>query len=169
MHGAFLSGLREASCIYRAARGRQNNPRKYVHRIVGPSNDLLVDLFKRPDLEYGNFSFVFDPSTEDPRSMGLVRVNFGSNEDSHKEELSISFEHSSNQPLHLYTVISRQQAFELELVTGGDESRLSHLVKNLGLKLLGPSAIGNLGSSLITDIAHARRGRGRNRTNVGQK
>ncbi|XP_024922693.1 lysine-specific histone demethylase 1 homolog 2 isoform X2 [Ziziphus jujuba] len=169
MHGAFLSGLREASCIYRAARGHQNNPRKYVQRNVGPSNDLMVDLFKKPDLEYGNFSFVFDPSTEDPRSMGLVRVNFSSNEGGYKEELSNSFVDSSNQPLHLYTVISRQQACELELLTGGDARRLSHLVKNLGLKLLGPSAMGYLGNSLITDITNARRGRGRNRTYVGQK
>ncbi|KAF3970834.1 hypothetical protein CMV_005511 [Castanea mollissima] len=43
MHGAFLSGLREASRIYRATRGRQNNLRKLTQRNVGPSSDLLLD------------------------------------------------------------------------------------------------------------------------------
>lgn len=162
MHGAFLSGLREASCIYRATRGLQNIPRKFMQRNVGASNDLLVDLFKKPDLAFGKFSFVFDPSTDDPRSMGIVRINFGGNEESHKEDLS-NFQQSIDAPL-LYTVISLEQAHQLELVTGGDESRLSHLVKTLGLKLMGPSEMGNLGSSLIIGIANARRGRGRYRS-----
>lgn len=168
MHGAFLSGLREASRIYRATRVHQNNPRKFVQRNVGPSNDLLADLFKKPDLEFGNFSFVFDPSIEDPSSMGIVRVIFDTNKDGRQEELANSFRDSLDLPLQLYTIISRAQARELEQVTGGDEIRLSYLVKNLGLKLMGSSALGNLGNSLIISIASARRGRGKNRMFVGQ-
>ncbi|GMY31680.1 lysine-specific histone demethylase 1 homolog 2 [Fagus crenata] len=167
MHGAFLSGLREASHIYRATRGRQNNPRKLTQRNVGPSNDLLVDLFKRPDLVLGNFSFIFDPSTEDPKSMGLVRITLGSRENGYTEESANSGLHSSSLPLQLYTIVSREQAQGLQLVTEGDESRLSYLMKNLGLKLMGPGALGNVGNSLTTSIASARRGRGRYRMSAG--
>ena len=167
MHGAFLSGLREASRIYRATRGRQNNPRKLTQRNVGPSNDLLVDLFKRPDLVLGNFSFIFDPSTEDPKSMGLVRITLGSRENGYTEESANSGLHSSSLPLQLYTIVSREQAQGLQLVTEGDENRLSYLMKNLGLKLVGPGALGNVGNSLTTSIASARRGKGRYRMSAG--
>lgn len=165
MHGAFLSGLREASRIYRTTRVLQNNPRKFAQRNVGPSNDMLADLFKRPDLAFGSFSFVFDPFVEDPRSMGFVRITFDSNKDNRREELPNSFRDSVDLPipLQLYTVISREQARELEQVTGGDENRLSYLVKNLGLKLMGPNALGITSNSLIMSIASARRGRGRYR------
>ncbi|KAM3744522.1 hypothetical protein ACB098_06G058600 [Castanea mollissima] len=167
MHGAFLSGLREASRIYRATRGRQNNLRKLTQRNVGPSSDLLLDLFKKPDLVLGNFSFLFDPSTEDPKSMGLMRITLGSGENSYTEESANNCLHSSNLPLQLYTVISREQAQELQLMTEGDESRLLYLMKNLGLKLMGLSALANVGSSLTASIASARRGRGRNRMSAG--
>ncbi|PON44601.1 Histone lysine-specific demethylase [Parasponia andersonii] len=168
MHGAFLSGLREASRMYRATRVRQNNPRKFLQKNVGPSNDMLADIFKKPDLEFGKFSFVFDPSAEDPRSMGILRVMFDTNKDCRQQELANSFRDYLDLPLQLYTIVSREQARGLEQVTGGDESRLSYLVKNLGLRLMGSSALGNLGNSLITSIASARRGRGRNRVFVGQ-
>lgn len=168
MHGAFLSGLREASRIYRTTRALQNNSRKFAQRNVGPSNDLLADLFKRPDLEFGNFSFVFDPIVEDPGSMGFVRIIFDGNKDDRREELSNSFRDSLDSLLQLYTVVSREQARELEQVEGGDGSRLSYLVKNLGLKLMGQNALGNMSNSLITSIASARRGRGKNRMLVWQ-
>lgn len=162
MHGAFLSGLREASRIYQAMRVlRQNNPQKFVQRNVGPTNDVLADLFRNPDLDFGNFSFVFDPLAEDPRSVGLLQVSFYSNKGTHKENLPNGFQDSSDSPVQLYTLISREQAKELEQVIGGDDSKLSYLTKNLGLKLTGSSAIGN---SLITSLASARKGKGRNRT-----
>lgn len=164
MHGAFLSGLREASCMYRATRSSQNNAKKFSQKNVGPSNDMLVDLFKNPDLAFGKFSFVFDPTTEDPKSVGLMRVSIGSDEDGYKQELANSFQHPLNLPLQLYAVVSREQASGLELVTGGEESRLSYLVKDLGLQLMGPSALGSAGNSLAISIVNARRGRGKNRT-----
>ena len=163
MHGAFLSGLREASRIYQAVRVlRQNNPGKFVPRNVGPTNDVLADLFSNPDLDFGNFSFVFDPFAEDPRSLGLLRVNFDDDRDTHQETLPNGFRDSLDSPLQLYTLITHEQAKELEQVTGGDESRLSYLTKTLGLKLMGSSAVGSIGNSLITSIASARKGRGRN-------
>ncbi|KAL6205659.1 hypothetical protein ACLB2K_022914 [Fragaria x ananassa] len=164
MHGAFLSGLREASCMYRATRSSQNNAKKFSQKNVGPSNDMLIDLFKNPDLAFGKFSFVFDPTTEDPKSVGLMRVSIGSDEDGYKQEFANSFQHPLNLPLQLYAVVSREQASGLELVTGGEESRLSYLVKDLGLQLMGPSALGSAGNSLAISIVNARRGRGKNRT-----
>ncbi|GLT77021.1 hypothetical protein SLA2020_486470 [Shorea laevis] len=167
MHGALLSGLREASCIYRATRSRQNSAKKFTQRNVGPSNDVLLDLFKKPDQVVGNISFIFDPSTEDPRSMGIMRITLGTKEHSYNEESANSCLNSTNLPLPLYTFISREQAQELQQVTEGDESRLLHLIKNLGLKLMGPSALGNVGNSLSTIIASARRGKGRSRMSAG--
>ncbi|XP_057981373.1 lysine-specific histone demethylase 1 homolog 2 isoform X2 [Malania oleifera] len=144
MHGAFLSGLREASCILRATRGRQNNPRKFVQKNVGPSNDILVDLFRKPDLVFGKFSFIFDPLTEDPKSLGIMRVAIGksNNEfncrDTSRKEIENGCRQSLKLPLLLYAVVSREQAHQLPLVTGEDE-------------------------------ASARRGRGRNRVSAGQQ
>ncbi|XP_057464653.1 lysine-specific histone demethylase 1 homolog 2-like isoform X1 [Actinidia eriantha] len=173
MHGAFLSGLREASCIFRATRGQQSNPLNCIQKHVVPSNDILVDLFKKPDLTFGNFLFVFDSQTEDANSMGIMSVTFGSsnsecsNGHSSKEEGENDCHGSLNQPLQLYTMLSRGQAHELQLVMGGDQNRLSYLLKSLGLKLMGANAIGLFGSSLIANIATARRGRGRNRIPAG--
>lgn len=164
MHGAYLSGLREASRILRTTRGLKTNSRRSIQRNVGSSNDILVDLFRRPDLEFGKFMFVFNPLTEDPKSLGLLRVTFENCED----DLRKAADNSCQKPLQLYTVLSREQAQNLQEVTGGNESKLSYLIKNLGLKLMGTSALGTVGSSLIASIANARRGRGRNRIGTGQ-
>ncbi|CBI20361.3 unnamed protein product, partial [Vitis vinifera] len=142
MHGAFLSGLREASCILGATRSHQSNSRKLMQKNIGPSNDVLIDLFKRPDLAFGKFSFIFNPLTVDPKAMGIMRINL---------------------PLQLYTMLSREQAHQVQLIAGEDESRLSFLLKDLGLKLMGPSSMGSIGNSLAATIASARRGRGRYR------
>lgn len=161
MHGAFLSGLREASRIYQSTRSQQNNPRKYMVKNIGSNNDMLIDLFKKPDLEFGKFALLFDPLSENPQSMGLIQITFGNDEESYKEELSNS--NLSKLPLQLYTFISREQAYNLELITGGDEDRLSYLTKNLGLKLMGSNALISAGHSIIASIVNPRRGRGKGR------
>lgn len=165
MHGAYLSGLREASCILRTTRAQQSNPRKCIQKYAGPSNDILIDLFKKPDLAFGKFQFIYDSSSEDPKSMALMRVTFerSRTEYCYKKETENSYEHSLNQPVHLYTVLSHEQVYELQLVAGGYESKLSYLLENLGLKLMGADALGTLGNSLTANIASARRGRGRYR------
>lgn len=157
MHGAFLSGLREASCILRATKCRQSNSRKFTQKNIGPSTDILIDLFKRPDLTFGNFSFIFNPLTEDPEAMGIMRISVGNScsKNSNGKEIEL--------PLQLYTMLSREQGHQLQLIDGDDESKLSFLLKDLGLKLMGPSSMGSVGNSLATTIAGARRGRGRYR------
>ena len=162
MHGAFLSGLREASRIYHSARVRQNYPRKCVLKNIGPNNDILADIFKRPDLESGKFAFIFDPSSESLQSMGLLQITLSASEEMYKEMLS-SYPNPIKLPLQLYTIISREQALQLQQITGGDESRLSYLIKSLGLKLMGSNALYNAGHSIIASITSSRKGRGRNR------
>ncbi|XP_022981375.1 lysine-specific histone demethylase 1 homolog 2-like isoform X2 [Cucurbita maxima] len=167
MHGAFLSGLREASSIFQATRGRSNNSKKYMPRNL--RLDILADLFRQPDMEFGNLSFVFDSLVDDEKSLGVMRITFrGKGESSNEEELADDCEDPSLQPLLLYTIVSGKQAHELLLTIGEDESRLPYLVKDFGLKLMGPSALFSIGHSLIASVAGARRGRGRNRLVAGQ-
>ncbi|KAG5581426.1 hypothetical protein H5410_052053 [Solanum commersonii] len=77
MHGDYLSGLRETSHISQFMKARRNNPRKIVSKNIGPSNDVLEELFNKPDLAFRKFLFVFDPLTCDSKSLGLMIVTFG--------------------------------------------------------------------------------------------
>jgi len=82
-----MSGLREASHISQSMKARQNDPRKTVSKNVGPRNDVLEELFKKLDLAFGKFLFVFDPLTSDSKSLGLMKVTFGeSNHEFNTEE-----------------------------------------------------------------------------------
>ncbi|KAL0362716.1 UNVERIFIED_CONTAM: Lysine-specific histone demethylase 12 [Sesamum calycinum] len=160
MHGAYLSGLREASRILQATRVRQNNPRKSIQKNLGQNIDILLDLFKRPDLEFEDFCFVFDLSSGDPKSLGLMQVTLGTccngyiSDDCNGKEISSQ---QLNQPVQLYTVISRELAQDLQQVTGGHSNKLSFLCQKHGLKLMGANAIGLLGGTLISNIASSRR------------
>lgn len=158
MHGAFLSGLREAACILRATK---TDHIKCTQKNVGPSDELLVDLFSKPDLEYGNFSYIFDPSEKDPKSMGIMRVTIGKPNNPQQEG---DVTHLSEKlPLPLYSMLTRAQEQQIQLMAGEDESKLKSLHRHLGLKLMGPCGLGSLGNSLAGRIANARRGRGRYR------
>ncbi|CAI9088574.1 OLC1v1022931C1 [Oldenlandia corymbosa var. corymbosa] len=168
MHGAFLSGLREASRILLATKARQSNPRKFVQKSIGPSNDILVELFKKPDIKCGKLLFVFNPLTEEPKSLGLLRVSLGKHEDDfHGKHSGEKAAYNQNglpdQQVQLYTVLSREQARELLQVSGGTQGKLLYLFKNMNLKLMGASGLGALGSSVTTTLANVRKGRGRNR------
>ncbi|KAL0295236.1 UNVERIFIED_CONTAM: Lysine-specific histone demethylase 12 [Sesamum radiatum] len=168
MHGAYLSGLREASRILQAT--RQNNPRKSIQKNLGQNIDILLDLFKRPDLAFEEFCFVFDLSSGDPKSLGLMQVTLGTccngyiSDDCNGNEISSQ---QLNQPVQLYTVISRELAQDLQQVTGGHSNKLSFLCQKHGLKLMGANAIGLLGSTLISNIASSRRSRHRSRLLAG--
>ncbi|XP_047337437.1 lysine-specific histone demethylase 1 homolog 2 [Impatiens glandulifera] len=148
MHGAFLSGLREASRILQSTRSRKIYPRKCLQKF----ETRFEDLFKCPDFEFGRFSFLFDPLAEDPKSMGIMRV---------------IFEKTDLEPLMLYTALTRQHMEEVKELNGGDECKLLFIFKSLGLKLMGANAIRILANSLIVNITSYRRGRGRNRTIAG--
>ncbi|KAG0492491.1 hypothetical protein HPP92_005889 [Vanilla planifolia] len=160
MHGAFLSGLREASRILHALEGRllENHdlkrPLQKSFRLCG---DILADLFVEPDLALGNFLFVFDPSAaNDPKSLGLMRIAFEQNvsqEAAEGQQLS----DKCKQPFHLYVIISREQALQVQLVDGDVKSKFSLICKKFALKLMGFNSTCMLFSSLIHGIYNARK------------
>jgi len=166
MHGAFMSGLREASRIYQLTRDQQPCPKKSLSKNIGTSSGILVNLFKRPDLESGNFAFIYDPFSEDPQSKAILQMTFGGTEESYKEILNC-YPNTTKLPLQLYTILSREQVDQVQQITEGDENRLSYLTKNLGLKLMGLSALLIAGNDVIASIAGSRKGR-RNRTITSQ-
>ncbi|KAG7625116.1 Lysine-specific histone demethylase 1 2 [Arabidopsis thaliana] len=157
MHGAYLSGLREASKILHVANYLRSNLKKPVQRYSGVNINVLEDMFKRPDIAIGKLSFVFNPLTDNPKSFGLVRVCFD------------NFEEDPTNRLQLYTILSREQANKIkELDENSNESKLSCLMNTLGLKLMGANSVLDTGGALISVIANARRGRSRSHVVAGQ-
>ncbi|KAL4202022.1 hypothetical protein AMTRI_Chr02g218900 [Amborella trichopoda] len=166
MHGAFLSGLREASCILAASRNRHGDPVKGLPKRLEQCKVYLADLFRKPDIICGNFSFVFDPRTDDSKSLVLLRVTFEKcsaiiDENTSLGELRSGFLQHENPCLQLYAILTREQALELNLVSGED-AKLKFLYRNIGLKLVGVSGLGAAGNSLVSGIASSRRGRCKN-------
>ncbi|KAK2427779.1 lysine-specific histone demethylase protein [Trifolium repens] len=157
MHGAFMSGLREASHIYQFSHVQQAYPKKSQLKNLGQSTGVLNNLFQRPDLEFGNFAFVFDLSTEDMQSKAIMQMTFRGTEEYHKDILSC-FPNSIKLPLQLYTIVSREQMYQMQEMTD-DENRLSYLTKNLGLKLMGIDALLDASKAVITSIAGFRKSR----------
>ncbi|KAL5730079.1 Lysine-specific histone demethylase 1 2 [Ranunculus cassubicifolius] len=174
MHGAFLSGLREASRVLHTTNSWQDDLSKSISKNFGASNDLLVDLFRDPDLAFGKFLFIFDPSKNNLDAMGIMKILVGNVKDrvgdiyKCEKEVENGDKQTLQIPLPLYCVLSREQALKIQLVNGEDGSKLSFLYRNLGLTLTGPSGLGSLGNSLIVSIASARKGRGRHRFAIGQ-
>ncbi|CAJ2628556.1 unnamed protein product [Trifolium pratense] len=155
MHGAFMSGLREASRIYHLTRVQQAYPKKALSKNIEQSTSILLNLFKRPDLEFGNFAFVFDLSSEDMQSKAILQLTFGGTEENYKDILTC-YPNTTKLPLQLYTIISREQVHQMQEITG-DENRLSYLTKNLGLKLMGINALLITGNTVIDNIAGFRK------------
>ena len=171
MHGALLSGLREAGNISAHAANRLI-PAKVERAILKDTQayaTLLADLFREPDLEFGSFAVLFDPRTSELKSHVLLRVMIGMgarkkvNESGMNDQpplpqrlLFQQIQMYQQQQLHLYTMISRQQALELMEVRGGDKTRLVFLCENLGVKLVGRRGLGSQGDSLVSAIKWGR-------------
>lgn len=153
MHGAFLSGLREASNILRAANKRAlapianiNNDRvadtaKESNAVVEEIDDL-DRLFQTPDMSFGSFSALFDPKSADLDSMSILRVGFGGT------KLASDF-------VYLYSLIPRNQVIDLSQVEG-DEDRVRVLNNNYGKRLVGKKSLGSFGQSLVARIKAGR-------------
>lgn len=174
MHGAFLSGLREAANISNAATARSipSKVERGLSKDIQSYAALLADLFRQPDLEFGSFSVLFDPQSDDPKSTALLRVMVGGTRRKANDNSKADQQHSNKlisqqlqshfnqqQQLHLYTLISQQQALELREVRGGDENRLRYLYEKLGVKLVGRRGLGTQGDSLVASIKSARAAR----------
>jgi len=184
MHGAFLSGLREAANMIhyagtQASRMKVNRtPSKNAHTCAS----LLADLFREPDIEFGSFSVIFGRKNPDPKSTAILRVTFseprkksqeGSKPDQrHSNKLlfqQLQSHFNQQQPLHVYTLLSKQQALELREVRGGDETRMNYLCEKLGVKLIGRKGLGPTADSLIASIKAERGGHKTPATSLGLK
>nr|XP_010918622.1 lysine-specific histone demethylase 1 homolog 3 [Elaeis guineensis] len=175
MHGAFISGLREAANMAHHANARalqikvERSPSKNTQTCAA----LLADLFREPDIEFGSFSVIFGRKSSDPKSTAILRVALGgprkksSNEGTkadqqHSNKLlfqQLQSHYNNQQQLHVYTLLSRQQAMELREVRGGDEMRLHYLCEKLGIKLVGRRGLGPAADSVIASIKAERSNR----------
>ncbi|XP_065870319.1 protein FLOWERINGUS D isoform X2 [Euphorbia lathyris] len=171
MHGAFLSGLREAANIAQHASARtmrmkvSRSPSKNAHNCASH----LADLFREPDLEFGSFSVIFGRKNTDPKSAAILRVTFNEPRKKNQEGSGPDQQHSNKllfqqlqshfgqqQQLHVYTLLSKQQAFMLREIRGGDEMRINYLCEKLGVKLVGRKGLGPTADSLIAAIKAER-------------
>ncbi|KAK4424324.1 Lysine-specific histone demethylase 11 [Sesamum alatum] len=137
MHGAFLSGMREAAHIMRVAMRRSVAPAAKVNTINYESNDL-DPLFETPDLAFGSFSILFDPQSTDMESNALLRVAVGS-------------EKPDSDNIHLYGYIQRKQAIELNTLEE-DVKRMEMLTHSFQVSLVGRNSLCNAAESLISRI-----------------
>ncbi|CAH8283563.1 unnamed protein product [Eruca vesicaria subsp. sativa] len=172
MHGAFVTGLREAANMAQAAKSRgirkriDRNPSKNPHGCA----TLLADLFRDPDLEFGSFSIIFSRRNPDPKSPAILRVTLSEtckrSDDPVADQYSnkILFQQlqshfNQQQQIQVYTLLTRQQALDLREVRGGDEKRLYYLCETLGVKLVGRKGLGIGADSVIASIKAERTGR----------
>ncbi|XP_065867382.1 lysine-specific histone demethylase 1 homolog 1 [Euphorbia lathyris] len=138
MHGAFLSGMREAANILREAK------RRSLHVTDSQSNDIeemdtdtdeLSLLYEKPDMAFGSFCILFDPRSDDDESISLLRVKF--------EGKKLDCRH-----VCLYGLISRKQGIELSELND-DGKRMETLYLKFEVKLVGRKGISSAGKSLI--------------------
>ncbi|KAE9448343.1 hypothetical protein C3L33_19756, partial [Rhododendron williamsianum] len=141
MHGAFLSGMREAANILRVAKRRSLGPEEKPSNVIRESGDE-VKLFEAPDLKFGSFSVLFDPRSNDLESSSLLQVAFKG------EKLDSGC-------LYLYGLIQRKQVIELSQVDG-DVNRVKLLNGEFRVKLVGRESLCSAAESLIVCIRSVR-------------
>ncbi|MQL76661.1 hypothetical protein Taro_009053 [Colocasia esculenta] len=146
MHGAFLSGLREAANISRVATRRTDVPPtdKAAKHIREQSADL-DHLFGSPDISFGSFAVLHDPCSTGLDSVSLLRLGVGDQSKLGPGSL-----------LLLYGLLSRKQVLELAAIDGED-NRLNLLSCGFGAKLVARKGLGSIGEALIARIKAARR------------
>ncbi|XP_016484866.2 lysine-specific histone demethylase 1 homolog 1-like [Nicotiana tabacum] len=138
MHGAFLSGMREAAHILRVADRKSISPAEKSNNF-SQENIIVVDkFFETPDLKFGSFSVLYDPISTDLESNCLVRVAL-----------------QGEKLLYLYSLIARRLVLELSKLEG-DMSRIQMLTRDFGVKLVGWKNLSTAAGSLITSIESAR-------------
>lgn len=168
MHGALLSGLREASKIHRTAESIVNSDQKKnsLPKSLRPPDGALEDLFSEPDLAFGRFSFVFSSVTpDDPEAPGLAQISFDKCSLLRPNNPELKGDPKDHNPaagaFHLYAIVSREQADRLHNSSDEDKTRLEVLCKDLSVKLMGYDSTCDVGSDLISSILRARKARKR--------
>ncbi|KAI4382716.1 hypothetical protein MLD38_008643 [Melastoma candidum] len=173
MHGAFLTGLREAANIFNHVNGRasrikiEKSPLKSAYSCAL----LLADLFREPDLRFGSFSVIYSRDDPNPQSGAILRVTF--EDQTRKGHDVLKPDQHSNKPLfqqlrshfnlrqqpYIYTLLTKEQALELREVRGGDDMRIFHLTEKFGFKLIGRKGLGPNADAVIASIKAERSGR----------
>ncbi|GAB4854987.1 hypothetical protein Ancab_023574 [Ancistrocladus abbreviatus] len=171
MHGAFLSGLREAANIanYANARAYETKPKRKLSKIAQSPPSDLEDLFREPDLVFGCFSVVHTNVNSETKSMAILRVTLNEPLGKKHEGLEAVVQHSrkllfqqlqadfsQQQRIHVYALLPREQALALREVRGGDAMRWYHLCENLGVKLVGRKSLGSSADAIIAAIRTER-------------
>jgi len=166
MHGALLSGLREASKIRRASESLANSDQKKnsLPKSLKPPSGALLDLFLEPDLAFGRFSFVFSSLTpDDPEAPGLLRISLDKRLLLQPNNPELNGDQKDYGPasgaFHLYATVSREQADRLQKSSEDDKTRLRVLCKDLSVKLMGYDSTCDVGSDMISSILSARKAR----------
>ncbi|GMH17888.1 hypothetical protein Nepgr_019729 [Nepenthes gracilis] len=142
MHGAFLSGMREAANILKTAKRRSLFPASKSESFSEEDSQQLSRLFENPDIEFGNFSVLFDPKSDTNESNSLLRVGF------HGEK-------SEWGAIHLYGLLPRAQVIELSKIDQ-DVNRLKVLNQKFGVRLVGINGLSSAGESLVASIKSVR-------------
>lgn len=157
MHGALLSGYREASNMARVAFARldPSKPARTEPRDLQTYSTVLADLFKDPDLKFGNFAVIFNQQVPDPSSLAILRVHMISPVKCDKVSVEETTEIIVPEQLFLYTTVTREQAFDLSRLEN-DNERLQHLCVKFGVKLVGRKGLGPAGDSLVFFIKSGR-------------
>ncbi|KAG8364139.1 hypothetical protein BUALT_Bualt19G0095800 [Buddleja alternifolia] len=140
MHGAFLSGMREAAHIMRVARRRlvsATSQKAYYTNHEIETNDV-DPLFETPDLVFGSFSILYDPLSKDMESNALLRV-------------AIRSEKTGSGSTYLYGLIQMKQAMELNSLEE-DVNRMEMLTHSFRVSLVGRNGLCNAAESLIGRI-----------------
>ncbi|KAK6135515.1 hypothetical protein DH2020_030729 [Rehmannia glutinosa] len=163
MHGALLSGFREAANMAHYARVRDSGltVEKYPSQNAHTCGSILADLFRRPDVEFGNFAILY--GRKDARSKAILRVTLGGKRKKPDEHCpgNLLFEQfqshfTQEHEFHIYRLLSKKQALELREVRGGDEARLDYLRDKLRVKLLGRKGLGPSADAVIASIQAER-------------
>ncbi|XP_027150781.1 lysine-specific histone demethylase 1 homolog 1 isoform X2 [Coffea eugenioides] len=141
MHGAFLSGMREAANILRVAKRRSIVPAERSNSAALENGDI-DRLFNAPDLTFGSFSVLFDPRSTDLESNAVLRI-------------ALKGEKSGAVGIYLYGLIPRKQVIELSKVAG-DLDRLHMLTREFHVRLVGRKSLSNMAESLLTVIRSSR-------------
>ncbi|KZV52477.1 lysine-specific histone demethylase 11 [Dorcoceras hygrometricum] len=137
MHGAFLSGMREAAHITRVARRGPIYPSEKMS-TSSPQNNDVETLFETPDLKFGSFSVLYDPRETDLESNALLRVEF------RNDQLESGV-------IHLYGLIQRKQAVELNKMEE-DAKRMEMLTRDFRVRLVGSKGLCKDSETLISQI-----------------
>ncbi|KAL8027515.1 hypothetical protein ABFX02_14G099700 [Erythranthe guttata] len=143
MHGAFMSGMREAANIMRVVtRKRLSNAEaaKVNNNTITNHERNDVDLlFENPDFEFGSFSILCDANSTDVESHCLLRVLI------ENKGLEIG---GGGGGVYLYGLIEKKQAVELSSL-GDDLKRIEVLTRVFGVRLVGRNGLCDAAESLI--------------------